>query len=196
MGERSDYEPFFRSHFGSSAGIELQHRVAQVAALSRLFAACNGMGPGQGQLMNELMGERGEASRQVGPPTKAASPHPRFMARPSCTGRGMELHLWVYIFAQSLCVLFLQKAKAGGQPEAALKQQIKAATEEPVENSGRCPQRSAGSEASIAFSLSASDQKRTAWATQKARQRRSTSKLRSSRRRSSREEGTGTGSPK
>ena len=88
------------------------------------------------QLMNELHGMMGEGggedARQVGPPAQTANPHPRLKARPRCTGRGVELYLWVLQFCSSLCVLFFQESQGGKSEPPLPRKQIKAATEEPV----------------------------------------------------------------
>ena len=91
---------FAEGHSGSSVGCSLfsgQHRLAQGAALSSVLASCDGMGPGQGQATDERAPGRdgGRGGGGVGPPEKAANPHPRLKARPSRTGRGVELHMWV-----------------------------------------------------------------------------------------------------
>ena len=58
------------------------------------------MGPSIGQAADERVTghDGGRGGEQVGPPAQAASPNPRLKARPSRTGRGVELCLWVLQF--------------------------------------------------------------------------------------------------
>ena len=165
-----------QGYFGSSAGIKLlwcQHRLAQGAALSRLFAACSPAmvwdQAGAKQLMCELqgmMGEWGGGSRLAGGTAdKSSKPHTRLMARPSCTGRGMELYLWVLQLCSSLCVceffFATEKPRREARPPPRHKTPQPRRRHETADKgsdrgtskggSGRCPQKGARSEVSIAF---------------------------------------------
>ena len=99
-----------------------QHRLAQSATLTRMFAISNGMGPDQGQTTDEQAawndGGKGGSKRHVGLPTKTASTQVR----------------------SPLYALSCTKTKAGCKspaptktpnPGTALKQGMKVATEEP-----------------------------------------------------------------
>ena len=95
------------------------------------------------QFMNELQGMMaggggGGKDRQVGPPAQTATPDPRLQARPSRTEQGMTLYMRVLQFLPPFGVLLLQKGQSGRtdplwpRKPPALRQQIKAATEEQV----------------------------------------------------------------
>ena len=89
------------------------------------------------------MGEGGGEDRQVGPPAQTATPDPRLKARPSRTERWMELYMRAgsTISPTVRCASLAKRpkredgppaAQKAPNPETALRQQIKAATEEPV----------------------------------------------------------------
>ena len=132
-----------QGHFGSRVVSEILHATSgwlkTPSSFVGLLASDDGMGPSSSQAADErTSGDDGEGwgedAWEVGSPAQTASPHPRLKARP----RGVELYLWVLQCCSSLCALLLQKSQGGKseprRPESpqTLRQQIKAAIEEPV----------------------------------------------------------------
>ena len=119
-----------QGHFGSSAGFKVlfgQHRLAQSAKLFlELPASDDGMGPSSGQAPDErTSGGAGGGGEDT----------------PRCTGRGVELYLWVLQFCSSLCMLLLQESQGGWSeprhPEEPQPEPVKEALDAALERRGR-----------------------------------------------------------